>query len=277
MTETPLVWRPSTGWEPAGGAGGALLAVDSWLVRDGRARGLDRHRQRFFTACAEAAGVPPERLWSFWRAVLDALPRQPGRWFPRVELSAGPESPDGPAGSLRLWVRPAPAQAADVQVWVPPTRDPRTVPRRKGPDLAALAGLRSAAARRSAQEALLLSRGGLILEAANASVLWWEGGRLCVPAPSLSILPGVTSAIIVERARQLGVPVVHRRRPPTQLNGREAWLVNALHGIRPVTRWREAPILAGPAHRAPAWQAWLDGLAEPLPDRPAPQDEVLAG
>jgi branched-subunit amino acid aminotransferase/4-amino-4-deoxychorismate lyase len=268
MTDVPLVWRPEAGLEPAAGPGGGpLLAADSWLVRDGRVRGLERHRQRFFAACAEAAEVPPDRLWPFWRAVLDALPRE-GLWFPRVELTEG---------SLRLRVRPAPPLAADVRVWVPAIGDPRTVPRRKGPDLAALAELRSGAARRSAQEALLTSRGGLVLEAANASVLWWEGGRLCAPAPNLSLLPGVTRAIILDRARELGVPVTYRRRPPTQLNGREAWLVNALHGIRPVTRWVEAPILAGPAHRAPAWQAWLDGEAEPLPDRPAAQDEVLAG
>jgi hypothetical protein len=56
------------------------------------------------------------------------------------------------------------------------------------------------------------------------------------------------------------------------------WLVNALHGIRPVTRWREAAILAGPAHRAPARQAWLEETTEPLPERRGTaQDEVFAG
>ena len=270
LTDQRLVWRPGSGLMPFTGPDGALLVADSWLVRDGRVREIDRHRHRFFQACREAADLPEGTLWPFWRAVLDALPRE-GRWFPRVELgSTG-------AGTLRVRIRPAPPQATEVQVWVPAARDPRTLPRRKGPDLAALARLRSGAARRSAQEALLTSRGGLVLEAANASVLWWEGSRLCAPAPNLSILPGVTSGLIRERARQLGVPVVYRRRPPTHLNGREVWLVNALHGIRPVTRWRDAPILAGPALRAPTWQAWLDEYAEPLPARPVAQDGALAG
>jgi branched-subunit amino acid aminotransferase/4-amino-4-deoxychorismate lyase len=128
-----------------------------------------------------------------------------------------------------------------------------------------LAGLRAWAARADCQEALLVSKAGLVLEAAHASVLWWEGGRLCAPDQRLSVLDGVTSGLILARAVDLGVPVAFRRRPPNRLTAREVWLVNALHGIRPVTRWAGAPVLAGPADRAPAWQAWLDGLAEPLP------------
>jgi branched-subunit amino acid aminotransferase/4-amino-4-deoxychorismate lyase len=166
------------------------------------------------------------------------------------------------------------------------TRDPRRVPRRKGPDLAVLAGLRAWASEQAAQEALLVSGTGLVLEAAHSSVLWWEGDRLCAPDPRLAILPGVTGDLIRERAAGLGIPVMFRRRPPAHLDGREVWLVNALHGIRPVTRWVGAPVVAGPAVRAPEWRAWLDGLAEPLPERrpvigaPAAgtdQDEVLAG
>ncbi len=276
-----LVWRPGAGLVPGDVPDGRLLAADSWLVRDGRVRAVDRHRQRFFRACREAGGPPDDELGGFWAGVLDALPRA-GQWFPRVELGAEP------AGTLRLRIRPSPPLTTEVQVRVSDARDPRSAPRRKGPDLAVLARMRSWAARQAAQEALLVSRSGLILEAAGASVLWWEGGRLCAPDPNLSILEGVTSGLIRERAGELGVPVVFRRRPPTHLNAREVWLVNALHGIRPVTRWHGAPILAGPGVRAPAWQAWLDAAAEPLParrpaagdsatGRAAAQDEVLAG
>jgi branched-subunit amino acid aminotransferase/4-amino-4-deoxychorismate lyase len=251
-----LVWRPGSGLVPDDIPEGRLHAADSWLVRDGRVRAIDRHRERFFRACREVGGPPEGEMHAFWAAVLDALPRE-GLWFPRVEWAA----------SLRVRIRPAPPPAREVAVRVSNVRDPRSVPRRKGPDLGVLAGMRAWASRQACQEALLVSKAGLILEAANASVLWWEGGRLCAPDPHLSLLEGVTSGLIIERATELGVPFVFRRRPPTHLNAREAWLVNALHGIRPVTRWVGAAVLAGPAGRAPAWQAWLDTHAEPLPER----------
>lgn len=276
MTEV-LVWRPGSGLVPDDIPEGRLHAADSWLIRDGRVRAIDRHRERFFRACREVGGPSAAELSAFWAAVLDALPRE-GLWFPRVEW----------ATSLRVRIRPAPPLATAVAVRVSNVRDPRSVPRRKGPDLGVLAGMRAWASRQDCQEALLISKAGLILEAAHSSVLWWEGGRLCAPDPHLSILEGVTSGLIRERAAELGVPFVFRRRPPTHLNAREAWLVNALHGIRPVTRWVGAAVLAGAAGRAPAWQAWLDTLAEPLPQRrpaagkpaaggAAGQAEVLAG
>ncbi|GAA3354780.1 hypothetical protein GCM10017744_014710 [Streptomyces antimycoticus] len=88
-----LMWREDGGLMPSRAVpDAALLAADSWLVDDGRVRGLDRHRRRFVAACVEASGDSPARIESFWRDAIAALPRTE-RWFPRVEL-AGPE----PAG-----------------------------------------------------------------------------------------------------------------------------------------------------------------------------------
>lgn len=235
----------------------ALLAADSWLVDDGRVRGLDRHRRRFVAACAEATGDSPARIERFWQEAVGALPRA-GSWFPRVEL-AGPE----PA-RLFLRIRPAPPRTESVAVWLGEEADPRVLPRRKGPDLALLAGLRGRAAERGAAELVLTTPEGLVLEGATANILWWEGDVLCRPSPGLPVLAGVTSALIEERAGRLGVPVEHRRCGTEDLDGREVWFVNALHGIRPVTAWLGGPLRAGPARRAASWQAWLDTVGEPL-------------
>ncbi|WP_043489233.1 MULTISPECIES: aminotransferase class IV [Streptomyces] len=237
----------------------ALLAADSWLVDEGRVRGLELHRRRFVAACAEATGDAPARIERFWQEAVDLLPRA-GAWFPRVEL-AGPE----PA-RLFLRIRPAPPRTEGVAVWVSEEADPRVLPRRKGPDLSLLAELRGRAIERGAQELLLTTPDGLVLEGATASVLWWDGDVLCRPSPGLPLLAGVTSALIEERAARLGVPVEHRRPTVADLDGREVWFVNALHGIRPVTEWLGSPLRVGPARHAASWQNWLDTAAEPLND-----------
>ncbi|MFE5118787.1 aminotransferase class IV [Streptomyces sp. NPDC056669] len=253
-----LMWREDGGLTPSRAVpDAALLAADSWLVDDGRVRGLDHHRRRFVAACVEASGDSPARIESFWREAIAALPRTE-RWFPRVEL-AGPE----PA-RLFLRIRPAPPRTANVTVCLTEEFDPRSYPRRKGPDLPLLAHLRERAAARGAQELMLTTSSGLVLEGTTASVLWWEDDVLCLPPPGLPLLAGVTSALIQDRAAELGVRTEHRSRTVQELDGREVWLVNAVHGIRPVTAWLGRPLRAGPALRAASWQSWLDGASDPL-------------
>ncbi|MET7730981.1 aminotransferase class IV [Streptomyces sp. NPDC005402] len=259
ITEGLSVWSPARGLTPAAKTAAPLLVADSWLVRDGRVRGLERHRERFLRACGEVDGPPLRRLLEFWRDMTDALPRT-GEWFPRVELASG-------TSELRLLLRHAPPLGTGVRVWATGQCDPRSVPRRKGPDLAALARVRERASGAGAEEAVLITPSGAVLETATASVLWWEDDTLCLPPPRLPVLPGVTVALVQERAGREGVPVAHRERTVAQLDGREVWLVNALHGIRPVTTWTGGSLKAAPADRAPEWRAWLDGIMEPLPDR----------
>ncbi|MGX1760297.1 aminotransferase class IV [Streptomyces lydicus] len=229
-----------------------LSLADSWLLSDGRVRRIDLHRQRFLRGCAEVGSVSQETAAAFWQAALGKLPPA-GDWFPRVELSAGEPV------ELRVRVRPSPARSGTVTVWVSDTADPRTAAHLKGPDLDALGALRGRAVERGAQEALLTTESGVVLEAGFASVLWWDGDRLCVPSPELPVLGGVTTAVIQERAARLGVPIGRRQVPVEELEGKEVWLVNALHGIRPVRSWVGTSMRPGPALRAPAWQKWLAG------------------
>jgi branched-subunit amino acid aminotransferase/4-amino-4-deoxychorismate lyase len=145
--------------------------------------------------------------------------------------------------------------------------DPRTVPRRKGPDLDVLARLRQRAVAEGADEAVLIAPSGVVLEGIHSSVLWWEDDTLCLPSPQLPVLAGVTVALIQEHAQRTGIRVAHRERTLADLDDREVWLVNALHGIRPVTEWTggtQPLVRAGRAVRGAEWRQWLEGLAEPL-------------
>lgn len=258
-----LGWAPGRGLTPATGpatgaaTGGRLLVADSWLLREGRMRGFDRHRERFLQACGDCGGPPLARLVEFWQDMTAALPRT-GEWFPRVELASG-------SMELRLLLRHAPPLGTGVRVWAAGQPDPRTVPRRKGPDLDTLARVRRRAAGEGAEEAVLIAPSGVVLEAATASVLWWEDDTLCLPSPQLPVLAGVTVALIQERARRSGIRIAHRERTVAELDGREVWLVNALHGIRPVTDWTGRPMAPAPAARAPEWRKWLESVREPLP------------
>ena len=223
----------------------ALLAADSWLVVDGRARAVDRHWARFGETC-RGHGVEPDALAALRARVEGAVPSE-GRWFPRVELHAD--------GELAVRVRPAPPREPTVVAWIADVPDPRSAPRRKGPDLDRLAALRERAAAHGAGEAVLADADGRLLEGAFTSLLWWEGETLCAVPDDAPILPGITRGLLIELAG-----AVELRRPePRDLAGRETWLVSALHGIRAVTRWVGGPE-PGEASRAATWQRRLESL-----------------
>jgi branched-subunit amino acid aminotransferase/4-amino-4-deoxychorismate lyase len=255
MNDDILAWTADDGLVPDTDTHDPLLAADSWLVQDGRVRGIELHRQRFTDACADAAGLPEATVTPFWQAALARLPRT-GDLFPRVELVGD--------GHLRVRVRPAPRRGTEIRVLVPDEPDPRLLPRRKGPDLARLGVLRSTAVDAGADDALLTTPSGVVLESGTASLLWWEGDTLCVPDPHLPVLGGVTARLIREHASDLGIAVAARRAVLADLDGRETWLVNALHGIRPVTAWVRGTVSPGPTPRAPEWRRWWQSIAAPL-------------
>ncbi len=230
----------------AGAAPAALLAADSWLLDAGYERAAGAHWARFVMTCRQL-GVARDELAAFRAATAVALPAE-GRWFPSVELTE-----DGLA--LRLRRAPPPAREARVLVGAP--GDPRRCPRRKGPDLALLAGLREQARAGGADELLLCDARGRLLEGALSSLLWWEDDALCT-TPDETVLPGVTRGLLLQVARAQDVEVRRRAPLPAELAGRETWLTSALHGIRVVTAWVAPRQEAGAALRAPHWREMLD-------------------
>jgi len=227
-----------------------LLVADSFLVVDGAVRGLDLHRDRFLGSCA-AVGVDAA---AFWDQQIRRLPGF-GRWFPRFELHD--------TGQLAVQRRPAPTTGGRVRVAVHEGPDPRTAPRTKGPDLDLLGELKAAAPHR-ADEILLVDTDGTALEAAYSAIAWWEDETLCFPPSDRPLLPSVTATLLRHIAAAQGVPVAERPRTPADLQSHEVWLLNALHGIRPVQAWNDSPIDPLPNSAADTWQSHLTALARRL-------------
>ncbi|HEY0474431.1 MAG TPA: aminotransferase class IV [Kribbella sp.] len=231
----------------------SLQVADSFLVADGKVRGLDLHRKRFADSCT-ALGVVGAA--EFFDDSLSRLPRH-GRWFPRFELGAE---------GLALQVRPAPAAGGRIRVSVHAGPDPRTNPLVKGPDLAVLGDLKAAASSAcGADEVLLLDADGIAVEAAYSALAWWEEGTLCFPPSDRTFLPSVTSQLLRQVAATRGITTAERPRTPDELaDADEVWLLNALHGIRPIHAWNTGPIDPLPASISADWQDDVLALAIPL-------------
>jgi len=233
------------------------LAADSWLVVDGAVLALELHRSRF--AAAVAGRVDEKPLSAFWDAAIAAIPRT-GDWFPRVELRLGAA---GPALLFRL--RPAPQRHRSVRLATHRGDDPRTAPGVKGPATEALARARTSAQERGADEAVILSPEGYVVEGAFSALLWWRGGFLCVPSDDLIRVDSVTARSVLALAAAFGVDVHRESVTPAELDGLEVWSVSALHGIRIVTGWVDGPLTAEEPGRLRDWVARLERLRKPLP------------
>jgi branched-subunit amino acid aminotransferase/4-amino-4-deoxychorismate lyase len=253
-----LRWTGASDRFESADAPGQVRIVDSWLVAEGQVRAFEAHAGRFSAACAELFGIETGQTREFMRAAAARLPAQ-GRWFPRAELVLACGTP-----RLQLWIRPAPPPGRTVRLWLPATPDTRTCPRIKGPDLDWLARQREAAVAAGADEAVLVSRAGRVLEGSTTSILWWRDDKLCAPGDDAGVLPGITRSVLLDAAAASGVPIAFGSPWPAELAGLEVWAVNALHGIRPVTGWVGADIEPGPARRAARWQRHLDEIAAPI-------------
>lgn len=236
----------------------AIEAADSWLVSDGSVLALDLHRTRFLTSVPRGRyrQVDPD---AFWDAAIDAIPRD-GGWFPRVELRSRLDGPD-----LLFRLREALPRARSIVLATHRGSDPRTTPRVKGPDLEAMLRLRTRAQTAGADEAVLLTSEGWIAEGSTTCLAWWRGDALAVPDPEIARIDSVTLRSTLALAAALDVDVLHESVRPSELEGLEVWALNALHGIRIVTRWIDGPATAEQPGRLDLWRRRLDALRRPLP------------
>ena len=220
-----------------------IVAADSWLVVDGRVLALGLHRERFL---ASAPGGE-----EFWDAAVAAVPSA-GEWFPRVELH------EPRRFVFRLRSAPERTRSAILATWTGP--DPRTEPAVKGPDLSAMLRIRTAVQSEGADEAVILTEDGYVVEGAYSALLWWRGEILCGPPAAFERVDSVTARSVLTLARALGIDTHEEAVTPAELDGTELWALSALHGIRIVTKWVDGPELAEKPGRLAQWRARLDAL-----------------
>jgi branched-subunit amino acid aminotransferase/4-amino-4-deoxychorismate lyase len=94
------------------------------------------------------------------------------------------------------------------------------------------------AGRAGADDALLLTSGGLVAEATIWCLYWWEGDRVAAPPVELGILPGVSRM----RIEELAGPLLTRPLPRSDLDGRALFLSNAARGIVEVAALDGVPV-----------------------------------
>lgn len=227
---------------PAEGAELALLVADSFLIHDGAVVAPELHRARFLRD-ADSQGMVNAPT-AFVDAAFAALPAS-GLWFPRFDLTE--------RGELEVWIRPAPALGSALTLWTSPD-DPRTEPRIKGPDIPVLAQLRERAQEAGADEAVVVNSEGFVADGATTCFVWWRDEVLHVAPESVASIDSVTVREARKMADEMGCEVREEAVTPADLAGAELWALNALHGIRGVSRWLNGPSLLVNDARRDSWQ-----------------------
>jgi len=88
-----------------------------------------------------------------------------------------------------------------------------------------------------ADDALWVSADGFALEGPTSSLLWLEGETLCTTPTSAGILPGTTSAYLLEQAPKAGLKTTERLISVGDLkNAEAAWLSSSVRGVAFITQ-----------------------------------------
>lgn len=115
---------------------------------------------------------------------------------------------------------------------------------------AILARLEAEAA--GADDALLLSPDGAVTEGPTWNIFWRQGDELYTPAPEVGVLEGVTRAVVLGLADELGLAVHVGRWPRSRLDAaEEIFLTMTSLGLVPVARLDERTF---PEHARHAFQ-----------------------
>ena len=236
----------------------SIEATDSWLVSDGLTLALELHRTRFMTSIPRHYYLEHDPA-GFLDAAIAAIPRE-GDWFPRIELHS---RLGRPRFVFRLRSAPERSRSAVLATWT--GKDPRRQPLVKGPDLERLLAVRTSVQKLGADEAVILSPDGYVIEGAYSALLWWRGDILCGPPGTFERVDSVTARSVLTLARALGLDTHEEAVTPAELDGTELWALSALHGIRIATSWVDGPSLAEQPGRLATWRTRLDALRRPLP------------
>ena len=235
-----------------------LLVADSWLVAEGYVRALRHHRNRFLSSCRQLAGIGENGTIPVWEKALELVPRT-GCFFPRIELAGKPGQ-----AIFQIRIRKAPPVCRTIRLIDCRITDSRKAPRHKGPDLQKMSAIRQNILKTGADEGILTTAKGFLLEGLTTSIMWWEGQTLCTVSPAHRVLPGITVQLVQSVAASGNIRLAYRQRKPEDLNECEVWAVNALHGIRRAVNWEQSPFKTSSHTDIDFWQKAIDRFMEKI-------------
>jgi para-aminobenzoate synthetase/4-amino-4-deoxychorismate lyase len=188
---------PQLEFEPAPESDVSLGVFETMLVADGRAVDYPRHLARLATSAHVLYG----------RSL-------PATLHERIEEAAGGRA------LARLRVQIGPAEGADGEIGLEDFDASLLLPERER-ELVTVSVARGFGAHKLADRswleevesaagegpsALLVTRSGELLETTRANVFLLRGGVIATPPLEGAILPGVTRAVLLERARRAAIP-----------------------------------------------------------------------
>ncbi|MBL9106231.1 MAG: aminotransferase class IV [Myxococcales bacterium] len=98
----------------------------------------------------------------------------------------------------------------------------------------------------AAEDAILCNPQGHVAEGASSNVFMVQGGELLTPSLATGLLEGITRAIVLALARELGLAVREATILPDELRAAdEVFLTSSIRGPMPVTTLDGAPVGAG--------------------------------
>lgn len=248
---------------------------ETFRARDGQVLALERHVVRLQRGC-ELLGVALSLTLPALEAAVATLVDRLGLGDARVRLTvtAGPEG--GPP-AVALTARPAADYPPSVyergaSAVIASVRRNETSVLSRVKSLNCLDNVlaREEAARRGADEALLLNTSGRLAEGAFTNLFAVLDGELVTPPAEEGALPGVTRAVTLDLAHAFGL---RAREAPLDRSAltraTEAFLTNAIAGILPLTQVEGLPVgngAPGPV-TATLREAYAALLTRPAPGR----------
>jgi len=246
----------------------ARAVFETLRVYEGRPFRLVGHLDRF-AASAARLGLPPPEREAFTAAVAEALAAAgvPDAVL-RLLWTAGREGMHRPVGLALVSSLPPDLDelhARGLRLATVPWA-PGALAGAKSTSYAANLAARDAAARRDADDALLVAADGTVLEAPTANVWWREHDRLLTPTLELPILAGVTRAALLELAPAVGYTLEEGSYPLERLlEAEEVFLSSSIREVMPVVAVDGRPVGSGvPGPAAAALQRALRKAAGTL-------------
>ncbi|NND84000.1 MAG: hypothetical protein HKN46_02515 [Acidimicrobiia bacterium] len=261
--------------EPIDALAPAVAPVDLGLIRgvgvfeavrvhDTVPFALDRHLDRL-SRSATANGTPLADRADLerWCRQLAATARDGV-----LRLVATPGSPYGSAPRTILIAEPVPEVldsyrfATVAAPWHPAGAEwvlsgAKTIS--YGPNMAATEEAKA----RGFDDAILISRDGIVLEGPTSSVGWVSDGAIVLPDLSLGVLDSITRRVALELAESLGIPH-HTAATPidTLLSADEVLVMSTVKAVRPVVEVDGNHFEVGPIARQlmDAWDGMVAGL-----------------